>query len=175
MGFPGGTGGKEPACKFRKHKGQGFDPQVRKISWRRVWQPSQDSCLENAHGQRSLAGYSPWVCKGWTQLKQMSIPNVWKWKSLGRVWLCDPMDYTVHGILQARILEWVAVPFSRGSSQPRDWTQVSCLAGGFFTSWATRTIVAQIVSLFPILHPSIIIQQTETLAFSLRKGAFLEL
>ena len=34
--------------------------------------------------------------------------------------LCDPMDYTVHGILQARILEWVAVPFSRGSSQPRD-------------------------------------------------------
>ena len=48
------------------------------------------------------------------------------------------MDYTVHGILQARILEWVAVPFSRGSSQPRDWTQVSLIAGGFFTSWATR-------------------------------------
>ena len=40
----------------------------------------------------------------------------------------------VHGILQARILEWVAFPFSRGSSQPRDWTQVSCIAGGFFTS-----------------------------------------
>ena len=37
--------------------------------------------------------------------------------------LCNPMDYTVHGILQARILEWVAVPFSRGSSQPRDWPQ----------------------------------------------------
>ena len=42
--------------------------------------------------------------------------------------LCDPMDYTVHGILQARILEWVAVPFSRVSSQPRDPTQVSCSA-----------------------------------------------
>ena len=41
--------------------------------------------------------------------------------------LCDPMDYTVHGILQARILEWVAVPFSRRSSQPGDQTQVSCL------------------------------------------------
>ena len=39
--------------------------------------------------------------------------------------LCDPMDYRVHAILQARILEWVAVPFSRGSSQPRDQTQVS--------------------------------------------------
>jgi len=44
------------------------------------------------------------------------------------------MDYTVHGILQARILEWVAVPFSMGSPQPRDKTQVSHIAGGFFTS-----------------------------------------
>ena len=52
--------------------------------------------------------------------------------------LCDSMDYIVHGILQARILEWVAIPFSRGSSQPRDQTQVSHTAGGFFTSWATR-------------------------------------
>ena len=43
--------------------------------------------------------------------------------------LCDPMDYTVHGILQPRILEWVAFPFSRGSSQHRDQTQVSCIAG----------------------------------------------
>jgi len=48
--------------------------------------------------------------------------------------LHDPMDYTVHGILQARILEWVSVPLSRGSSQPRDQTQVSHIADGFFTS-----------------------------------------
>ena len=52
--------------------------------------------------------------------------------------LCDPMDYTVHGILQASILEWVVCPFSRGSSQSRDQTLVSHIAGGFFTSWATR-------------------------------------
>ena len=52
--------------------------------------------------------------------------------------LCDPMDYTVHGILQARILEWTAFPFSRGSSRPRDQTQVSRIIGEFFTSWATR-------------------------------------
>ena len=52
--------------------------------------------------------------------------------------LCDPMDYTVPGILQARILEWVAFPFSRGFSQPRNQTRVSCIAGRFFTSWATR-------------------------------------
>ena len=52
--------------------------------------------------------------------------------------LCDPMDYTVHGILQAIILKWVAFTFSKGSSQPRDWAQASHNAGGFFTSWATR-------------------------------------
>ena len=48
--------------------------------------------------------------------------------------LCDPMDYTAHGILQARILQWVAFPFSRGSSQHKDRTHVSQIAGRFFTS-----------------------------------------
>ena len=51
---------------------------------------------------------------------------------------CKHMDYTVHGILQARILELVAFPFSRGSSPPRDHIQASHIAGGFFTTWATR-------------------------------------
>ena len=54
--------------------------------------------------------------------------------------LCNPMDYTVHAILQARILEWVAFSFSRGSSKPRDWTQVSYIAGRFFTMWPTREV-----------------------------------
>ena len=48
--------------------------------------------------------------------------------------LCNSIDYTAHGLLQARILERVAFLFSRGSSQPRDRTQVSCIAGRFFTS-----------------------------------------
>ena len=57
--------------------------------------------------------------------------------------LCDPMDCSppgssVHGILQARILEWIAIPLSMGSSWSRDWTWVSCIAGWFFTDWATR-------------------------------------
>ena len=57
--------------------------------------------------------------------------------------LCDPMDCSspgssVHGILQARILEWVAIFFSRGSSRLRDWTWVSHIAGRLFTDWATR-------------------------------------
>ena len=57
--------------------------------------------------------------------------------------LCDPMDCSllassVHGILQARILERIAIPFSRGSSQSRDRTQVSLIAGTFFTIWAAQ-------------------------------------
>ena len=56
--------------------------------------------------------------------------------------LCDAMDYTVHGILQARILEWVAFPFSRGSSQLRDWTQVFRIEGRFFTGWATSFFIS---------------------------------
>ena len=59
--------------------------------------------------------------------------------------LCSPMDCSspgssVHGILQARILEQIVIPFSRGSSWPRDQTQASCIAGRFFTIWATREL-----------------------------------
>ena len=52
--------------------------------------------------------------------------------------LWDRMDYTIHGVLQARILEWVAFAFFRGSSQPRNQTQVFHIADNFFTSLATR-------------------------------------
>ena len=59
---------------------------------------------------------------------------------------CDSTDCrlpgsSVHGIFQARILEWVAMPSSRGSSQLRDWTQVFCIAGRFFINWATREVL----------------------------------
>ena len=91
--------------------------------------------------------------------KQLSGENSWQCTPLFEEWgiyagkesevaqscptLCDPIDcslpgFSVHGIFQARILEWVAVSFSRGSSQPRDWTQVSRIAGRCFTIWATR-------------------------------------
>ena len=73
------------------------------------------------------------------------------WKSLSCVWLfatpwtvCSLPGSSVHGVLQARILEWVAIPFSRGSSQAKDQTQVTHIAGGLFTIWATReTLVAK--------------------------------
>ena len=59
--------------------------------------------------------------------------------------LCDPLDCSlpgssVHGIFQARVLEWVAISFSRGSSQPRDWTRVSCIAGRYFTIWMNMNV-----------------------------------
>ena len=53
----------------------------------------------------------------------------------------SPPGSSVHGLLQARILEWVAISFFRGFSQPRDWTQVSCIAGRFFNIWATREAI----------------------------------
>ena len=83
---------------------------------------------------------------GWTSSKvllcstgsytQYSVTN-------HRIYLCDPIHYSppdssLHGIFQARILEWVAISFSMGFSWPRDQTWVSCIADGFFANWATR-------------------------------------
>ena len=84
-----------------------------------------------------------WSCIIWNHEVQLIRSTNWcvsdpRWNARRTVTLCDPMDCTVHGILQARILEWVAFLFSKESSQPRDQTQVSCIAGGFFTSWAIR-------------------------------------
>ena len=61
---------------------------------------------------------------------------------------CSLPGSSTHGILQARILEWVAIPFSKGSSWLRDWTQVSRIAGRFFTIWANREALKE-----PVGHP----------------------
>ena len=81
----------------------------------------------------------------WSEVTQ-SCPTLW-----------DPVDYSppgssVHGILQARILEWVAIPFSRGSSWPRDQTQVSRIAGRGFNLWATREDWMKYISWYILLH-----------------------
>ena len=96
--------------------------------------------------QYSIHGL-PWWSSPWKSACQCrghrfdhwsgKIPHE-KWKPLSHVQLFATPWTIVHGILQARILEWVAYPFSGGSSQPRDQTEVSCIAGRFFTSWATR-------------------------------------
>ena len=59
MGFPGGVSGKEPTCQCRRHKRHGFNPRVRKICWRRAWQPIPVFLPGESYGQKSLAGYSP--------------------------------------------------------------------------------------------------------------------
>ena len=77
------------------------------------------------HGKVLFASRCSSRCQVKVRVAQ-SCPTLW-----------DPVDYTVHGILQAGIMDWVSFPFPRRSSQPRDQTQVSHVAGGFFTSWAT--------------------------------------
>ena len=60
LGFPAGSSGKEPTCQCRGHKRHGFNPWVRRIPWRRAWQPTPVFLPGESLGQRSLAGYSPW-------------------------------------------------------------------------------------------------------------------
>ena len=113
-GFPQWLSGKESACHCRR---RGFDPWVRKISWSRKWQPTPLFLPGKFHGQRSMAGYSPWGPKGSNTtlcLVSWSCPTLWD------PMVCSPPGSSVHGIFQARMLEWVAISFSRGSSWPRD-------------------------------------------------------
>ena len=87
------------------------------------------------------------IAKSWTRLGDW-MTTVWlsvcvcsvaqSCPTLGDPVGCSPPAPSVHGILQARVLEQVAVPFSRGSSRPRDWTWVSHIAGRFFTIWPPR-------------------------------------
>ena len=101
---------------------------VHGISQARIWEWIVIFCFRGSSWPKDWTHVSCISCIGkhcatW----EAPNPRVSEWKSLSHVWLCDPKDYTVHGILQARILEWVAFPCSRGSYQPRDQTQVSAL------------------------------------------------
>ena len=89
--------------------------------------------------------------------------------------LCDPMNCSPpgsssHGILQARILEWVAIPFSRGSSQPRDRTPVSHTAGRFFTVWATREACLKLSETFNLKQKKT--KKTKTVSLKHHKGKY---
>ena len=182
MGFPDGASSEEPACQHRRLKRLRFHPWVGKIPWRRAWQPTPVSLPGELHGQRSLAGYSPWGRKESDTTEALMHPCFFtslhhdilrKWKYLvhlgkldefrgihlefgsslvqnfivccccllAKLCLilcnamdCSPPDSSVHGILQARRLEWAAISFSKCSSWLRDRTWVSCIAGGFFTT-----------------------------------------
>ena len=214
MGLPGWLSGKESACQCRRH---GFDPWVRKILWRRKWQPTPVFLPGDSHGQESLVGCSPWSCKesdrtepkhkhpayngtclkgqfrhfcrtlkSWQRAsannvsrtvhsnqwgrRLPSLANRWQFPlwghgvvqpstphqlflpldTLSQVPLelqllksscvlsrlqscpvlfdpvdCNPPGSSIHGILQASILESATISFSRESSWPKDWTFVS--------------------------------------------------
>ena len=93
---------------------------------------------------RSSLRYHSSLCYSIPQTPIVVYAN-WKWSEVAQLCptLCDPMDCglsgsSVHGVFQARVLEWIAISFSRGSSWPRDWTRVSHIAGRCFTIWVTR-------------------------------------
>ena len=81
VSFPGGAWGQEPACQCRRHHSLGFDPSVGKIPWRRKWQPTPGFLLGESHGQRSLAGCSPWG------RERLSAHPPSSAQSFSRVWL----------------------------------------------------------------------------------------
>ena len=120
-----------------------LSPTKDSLSWRWQW-PGQSSGTVRTRRMKTKKKVMALVLGYWK----------WKWKLLSRVQLfatpwtvCSLLGSSVHGILQARTLEWVASPFSRGSSWPRDQTGVSCIAGRFFTSWATREALNYVVYL----------------------------
>ena len=107
-----------------------------------------DNChsIDIIHWLNQLALWQPGVggCgAGGRELRRRG--HMYENESLNRIWLCNPLDcsppsFSVHAILQARVLEWVVISLSRGSSGPRNQTWVSCLAGRYFTDWATREV-----------------------------------
>ena len=108
-------------------------PQHSAVLWEKGHRWVSYGTLQCAHRPgRPLSGSSflHWWRK-WKMSVTQSYLTLWSMD-------CSPPGSSVHRILQARILEWVAILFSRGSSQPRDGTQVSCIAGRVFTIWTTK-------------------------------------
>ena len=129
LGFPCLTAGKESACK---EDDLGSIPGLGIIPWRRARLPTPVFWPREFH---ELHG----VAKSRTRLSDFhfhSALRVGVLTCFSCVWICDPMNcsppgFSIHGPLKARLLEWVSMLFSRGSSWPRDWTLVSFITGRF--------------------------------------------
>ena len=112
------------------------------IGWNHRRDGHEFEQASGVEGQGSLESYCPWGQKDLDTIEQLTWSNL-RVVTQSYLTLCDPMDCSlpgssVHWILQARILEWVAISYSRGSSSPRSQTWVSCVAGSFFIIWVTR-------------------------------------
>ena len=132
MGFPGGASDKEPACQCRRCKRCRFDPWIRKISWRRAWQPTLVFLPGEPHGPRGLVGYSPWDHRESDVTRWPTHTHTHEFTTVSNhlscihaellqscLTLCHPVDHSLrdssdHGILQARILESVCQSLFQG-------------------------------------------------------------
>ena len=146
QGFPGGSAGKESTCNAGD---LGLIPGLGRSPGERNGSPLQYSGLENSM-DRTVHG----VTESRTRLSNFYfhfqgylLVTVVVVELLSHVWLfCNPMDCSlpgpsVHGFLQARILEWVAISFSRGSLQPRDQTCVFCIGRQILYPWTTTEVL----------------------------------
>ena len=134
LGFPGGLDGKESSCNVGDLSSI---PGLGRSPGRRHDNPLQYSCLDNPHGQRNLVGYSPWNSLGQiTRVGNLSLlQGIFPTQGLNSgLPHCRWFLYQLSHKGSPGILEWVAFPFSRGSSQPRNQTGTSCIAGRFFTN-----------------------------------------
>ena len=111
-GFPGGARGKEPTCQCRRPKRHRLDPWVRKIPWRKEWQPTAVFLPGESHGQKSLAGYSPW---GHRRVRRLSTQHTWEIENIslivqnfcGQRWFCQGSDgyYVKTGLFSTLFLK----------------------------------------------------------------------
>ena len=163
LGFPGGSAVKDPPA-MREPQETRVQSLCPNIPWRRKWQPTPIFLPGKSHGQRSLVGLwgrkesdmtensthtrnrlsFSWVCRVFLLLPQNNSHAKGKYFGMTNLTLLHREraqsfhTLSVHVTLPKSPGIWVGVPFSRGSSQPRDWTQVSHISGRFFTSCAAR-------------------------------------
>ena len=146
---PGGATGKETGCQGRRHKRLGLIPGSGRSPGVGNGNPTLVFLPEKFHGQ-SWAWLSMQVPHTHTHTHTHTPLKLIKYLHTQLcLTLCDPVNCSppgssVRAILQTRILEWVAIPFSRGSSQPRDWNGVSYIAGRFFSISVTREALLQL-------------------------------
>ena len=115
LGFPGGASGKESTCQCSRQKRLRFDPWVGKMPWRRAWQPTPVFLPGESHGQRSLAGYSPW---GHRESDMTEVAEHARTCGLWWVWLWSSIIYTVTAC---------CVCLSMGSSHKRSFCSTESL------------------------------------------------
>ena len=151
----GGIGGRRRRGRQRMRWLEGITDSM-DMSWSKLQELVMDREAWRAaiHGvAKRWTWLSDWTELNWTEYLGTTLPPLLH-ESESDVaqscpTLCNPLDYSlphssVHGIFQARILEWVAISFTRGSLQPRDWTQVLRIVGRCFTVWATVNFRSQV-------------------------------